>query len=875
MTRRPRVQVRSLFAKRWFRIYIVLLLASQCVQLFWPRSPRPGLEHVVVNVAAQADGTAAPDRDVRLAYRRWGDAGEPIILLHGTPGSSAAFTALAPRLAENHLVIAPDLPGFGASSRWIPDYGIDAHAGYTLALMDAIGCERAHIVGFSMGAGAAIHMAHQAPDRVASLTLLNGLGVQEGEGSGDYHFEHLKYALAYAGLVVAPELIPHFGLLGERSARHSSVRNFWDTDQRPIRDMLTGLSAPLLILHGRDDFLVPLWTAEEHHRIVEQSRLVIFDAGHFMTFSDDGAALLADEILPFVAAADDADALIEHDTIDYSQVEADEAALPVLLDLGERGNPWAHLAVIAVATFFSEDLTCVTVGMLIHRHDLDPFVGVLGCFIGIFMGDLGLWLLGRVVGRRMLRWKRIERYLPTDHLDRWGTWFDKRGWVAVLASRCLPGTRIPTFVGAGIVGHNAGRFALWALLAGLLWTPALVMLAAIFGPIVARPFEAVLGTGLLSTIVALLVLFILIRLALLSFTSEGRARLVVRFSRIWRREFWPAWVFYAPLVPWMAYLSLRHHGMMLPTAANPGIPDGGIIGESKHNILTQLRDQQQRIIPYALIHRGKNPDKRAAALQKTMQERGWDFPIILKPDVAQRGVGLKLIHSIERARDYFATTKAHTLAQVYDTGPYEAGIMYCRLPGESRGRIFSITDKVFPEITGDGKHTLRQLIWRHPRYRMQAKIFMTRLHNDIDRVLDKGKRMAIGIAGNHCQGALLRDGAHLITPALEDQVERIARSFPQFDFGRLDVRYRDVDKFMAGEDMAIIEFNGALSESTNIYDPAFSVFRAYRILFEQWAVLYRIGAANRDAGQATASLRSLIRAIVKHYRSRTVSTVSD
>ena len=52
-------------------------------------------------------------------------------------------------------MLAPDLPGFAASSRWIPDYGIEAHARYVLAFMDEQGIERAHLIGHSMGTGVA------------------------------------------------------------------------------------------------------------------------------------------------------------------------------------------------------------------------------------------------------------------------------------------------------------------------------------------------------------------------------------------------------------------------------------------------------------------------------------------------------------------------------------------------------------------------------------------------------------------------------------------------------------------------------------------------------------------------------------------------
>jgi pimeloyl-ACP methyl ester carboxylesterase/membrane protein DedA with SNARE-associated domain len=858
------------------RLYLALLIASQVVQFARSRPVEPAADQSAVETATYDDAGRVSDRRVLIAYREWGDASseQTILMLHGNPGNGSSFRHLAEQLAPHMRVLAPDLPGFGQSSGFVPDYSIEAHARYALAFMDELGIERTHVLGFSMGSGPAFHMAAMAPDRVQSILAFGGIGIQEGEGSGDYHFEHLKYAILYAGSVVLPEAIPHFGLLGSRSARLGVARNFWDTDQRPIRSILESLQTPSLILHGKDDFLVPAWVAEEHHRLLQNSALTLFDGGHFMLFFPEQAERVAGEIIPFVQAVADPETEIPTEVHDYSTARA-EASLPVEIDVSERGNPWMHMALIAGATFISEDLTCIAVGLLIHRHELDIFVGILGCFIGIFLGDLGLWLAGRLLGRPLLRWKRVARYLPTDHLDRWGDWFDRHGWTAVIASRCLPGTRLPTFIGAGIVGHNGGRFVLWALLAGLIWTPLLVILAAIFGPVVAGPIERLLGAGWLSLIVALITLFILIRTFLLTLTFEGRARLAARLSRFWRREFWPGWLTYLPLVPWLTWLAIRYKGPMTLTAANPGIPAGGIVGESKSHILDSLEGQEKWIIPYALIRRGRKPVKRTRVLREIMTRNGWEFPIILKPDASQRGVGLRLINDEESALEYFASTAAPIVAQVYHPGPHEAGVFYYRLPGQEKGQIFSITDKAFPIIVGDGRRTLRQLIYRHPRYRMQAKVFLSRHVNAADRVLDRGEPFRLGVAGNHCQGAAFFDGSHLITPELEERVEGIARSFPGFDFGRFDVRYSDEEKFKRGEEFAIVELNGALSESTNIYDPKFSVLRAYRVLFEQWAILYRIGAEHRRRGRRTTSIRDVIRTIARHYRARTVSVVSD
>jgi pimeloyl-ACP methyl ester carboxylesterase len=132
-------------------------------------------------------------------------------------------------------VIVPDLPGFGASEHDVADYSIRAHARYVLELLDALGVERADVVGFSMGGGVALSLADAAPARVRSITLLSSIGAQEYELLGDYAINHAFHGVQLAGLWGLRELVPHFGALDRTILGIPYARNFYDTDQRPLR----------------------------------------------------------------------------------------------------------------------------------------------------------------------------------------------------------------------------------------------------------------------------------------------------------------------------------------------------------------------------------------------------------------------------------------------------------------------------------------------------------------------------------------------------------------------------------------------------------------------------------------------------------------
>jgi hypothetical protein len=158
---------------------------------------------------------------------------------------------------------------------------------------------------------------------------------------------------------------------------------------------------------------------------------------------------------------------------------------------------------------------------------------------------------------------------------------------------------------------------------------------------------------------------------------------------------------------------------------------------------------------------------------------------------------------------------------------------------------------------------------------MQAGTFLARHAGETARVLAAGERFPLALAGNHCQGTLFRDGGHLLTPDLARAVDDIAKSFDGFFVGRFDVRYSSADEFRHGRGFAVVELNGATSESTNLYDPSWPLWRAYCTLFAQWAILFRIGRENRRRGHPVLGWPDLLRRLRTYYRERTVQALAD
>lgn len=531
----------------------------------------------------------------------------------------------------------------------------------------------------------------------------------------------------------------------------------------------------------------------------------------------------------------------------------------------------AALLFIVGGTLVAEDATAIGVGLATAEGRL-PLAPALGaCAAGILLGDVALWGVGRLAGRRLLDWPRIAR-IVTPGGTRLGAWVDRHPALAIVGSRFTPGARLPLYLAAGIWGSRPWRFLLWMLIAVAVWTPLLVFGATIAGRTTLAPLAASTGGGWIVRAGTMLALFAVLRLVMTLASTEGRARASVRLARLRRWEFWPAWAVYAPVAAWMVWLALRHRSLTVFTAANPGIAHGGVVGESKHAILSAL--PARWVLPWTLIPPGLIDD-RMASLRTGVSALGGGYPFVMKPDVGERGHGVSWIRCEADARAYLEREPRAVLLQVAHDGPYEAGLFYVRRPGDAHGRVFSVTDKRFPWIAGDGQSTLATLVKTHPRYRLQADVFLARHATQADRILGDGEPFRLAQAGNHAQGTEFRDGRALLTPALEARVDEIARAMDGFYFGRFDVRYRDREAFMAGTDLAIVELNGVTSEATHVYDPAGRLWSAWATLARQWSLAFGIGAANRSRGHLPTGARELGRLLWAELSGRGARALAD
>jgi len=284
-------------------LFALGLLLVGVTTLYWTR-PRL-LFDAVKNLLRRRAGLSR--RTVRVGDIEWpyldgGKAtGEPVVLVHGFGGDKDNWTLYAPYLTPHHRVICPDLPGFGESDRSVDrDYCVEAQARRLCEFLDALGIERCHLAGNSMGGFIALRFALDFRGRLASLTLLDNAGVA-GANTSELQraIERRENPLELKTMADVERLLafvyrkPPFMprqfkrvLLDDALANERVLEKvFWTLASEGIAGVLNArlgdVRAPTLIVWGRHDQLIDVSVVDELRRGIANSVAVIFEhVGH-------------------------------------------------------------------------------------------------------------------------------------------------------------------------------------------------------------------------------------------------------------------------------------------------------------------------------------------------------------------------------------------------------------------------------------------------------------------------------------------------------------------------------------------------------------------------------------------------------------------
>jgi hypothetical protein len=318
-------------------------------------------------------------------------------------------------------------------------------------------------------------------------------------------------------------------------------------------------------------------------------------------------------------------------------------------------------------------------------------------------------------------------------------------------------------------------------------------------------------------------------------------------------EFWPAWLFYLPLLPCWLLMTLRAGHPLFFTRANPAIPGGGLFGESKRQIMSLF--PPGLFPPTALLPAGIRDQETVRSL---LDHQGLRYPLMAKPDVGERGRLVKPCPDEATLHQHLlAHPETDFLLQAYVDLPLELSVFYYRMPGEIRGAITSLCAKKFLAVQGDGRQSVGSLLAMEFRGRRQ----LGRLQQDhpelLARVPAAGETLQVEPVGNHCRGTVFLDWNHLVSPKLIALFDEISHQTEGLWYGRFDLRCSSLKDLERGESFSVLEYNGVSAEPAHIYQPGRSLGKAYANVLAHWSVLLRISRSQADRGVPAGSLASL------------------
>jgi membrane protein DedA with SNARE-associated domain len=553
--------------------------------------------------------------------------------------------------------------------------------------------------------------------------------------------------------------------------------------------------------------------------------------------------------------------------------------------------------VIFFLTFIHEDMAILAAGFSKVEHGLPLLFAYIPIYLGIVIGDIGIYGLGRLAQSN--KWLKSKIIGPK--VERVNQWLNTHLVRVLVVCRLTPGLLFPTFVACGWFKIPFWRFATVSIIAGAIYSSIVLTIVIIFGDLVLFNL-GYWAWGSLALIVIIFAIrnyyksswskstenamgdippsfFEVLKKRMPSIKNkfsgmpslDGLKRVVSSAERI------PNNILYIPVILRWFLLAIRYRSVTLPTVSNPMIETGGFMGESKSSVMDMVGEEQKMwLAEFITLQRdGENPQSDLDKAIGLMEAKGLTFPIVAKPDIGWNGYGVNLVEDSSHLLKYLTTfpVGARLMLQRPVNHDGEAGVFYVRVPGEPKGNLYSLTLRYFPFVIGDGKMNISELVKTDPRTKLRADFYLGGKSNhlgfgkeDLAHIPQEGELIRLAFIGSLRVGGLYRDARHLITPELNERFDAISRSMPEFYYGRFDIKFESTDLLKEGKGFSIIEINGAGAEAIQAWDPDVPVRQLYREFFKAQSLLFKVASLNRKRGYKPMSIIAFIKAIKKQNK---------
>jgi len=320
------------------------------------------------------------------------------------------------------------------------------------------------------------------------------------------------------------------------------------------------------------------------------------------------------------------------------------------------------------------------------------------------------------------------------------------------------------------------------------------------------------------------------------------------FIKLTSWEYWPFGIIQIPIFFLWFWYALKERSLLYFTASNPSILTGGMMGESKYEVMQLVPES---VKPKAILI--KLP-ATVTRVTEFMHEAGLTLPIIFKPDLGERGWMVRRIKNEQDIERYLEEIKIDFIVQELVDLPLEFGVYYVRFPSRQNGFVNSITGKEFLSVTGDGKKTLQELILEKDRAKIQWNTLRVMYADRLSEIIPAEKKIELVSIGNHCLGTTFLNFNHLINDKLHASFDAISKQINGFYFGRYDLRCASLQDLENGN-VKIMELNGCGAEPAHIYHPGSSIIKAIGDLITHWNNLYRVSKENHERGVSYLSFQ--------------------
>lgn len=334
-----------------------------------------------------------------------------------------------------------------------------------------------------------------------------------------------------------------------------------------------------------------------------------------------------------------------------------------------------------------------------------------------------------------------------------------------------------------------------------------------------------------------------------------------RYKEQWLNwELWPFALRYALIAPVWLWYCLRSGSLWFFSASNPTLTFGGFEGEGKKEMYDLLPPDSFPKTIYV------QPSVAFGETLKAVEENGFNYPFVVKPDVGMKGLLFRKIDHQAALQTYHSKNPVEYIIQDLVTHDLEVSVFYYRFPDSERGVISGFIQKELMDITGDGRSTLWELIMAHPKARHRPEEMRIKHEANLQKIIPNGERYILTHAANLNRGARFTNLHHLIDEQLTDVFDALSKP-AQFYYGRYDIKCASIEDLKMGRNFSILEFNGAGAEPNHVYNSGFTLFQANRVFLHHWKVLYKISRINHKRGVPYWSFRrglDFLRAAKQH-----------